>query len=83
MFPLPIPHFCRSIKAYMKTRTYLDKDDPRFWHKLLYEMPDQGLGETRGNEFNPERQLYRLYMPDSDSDSSLSGGWDFDQRSLL
>ena len=28
----------------MKTRTYLEKDDPKFWNKLLYEMPDQGLG---------------------------------------
>ena len=56
----------------MKTRTYLEKDDPRFWNKLLYEMPDEGLaiGTQPNGVADAERH-------DSDGESSLSGGWEF------
>ena len=64
----------------MKTRKYLDKDDKLFWQKLLYEMPDQGVGEN--NEIEEEGPFLkrRNYRPRSDSGSSLSGFWDFEER---
>ena len=62
----------------MKTRNYLEKDDPRFWNKLLYEMPDEGLAigtEGHGTQQNDVLDAERRH--DSDGESSLSGAWEF------
>ena len=69
-----------SIKAYMKTRTYLEKDDPKFWDKLLNEMPEQGVGDLIvPQDGGPDtRQAVEMFRLDNDSGSSLSGGCEFD-----
>ena len=59
----------------MKTRTYLEKDDPRFWNKLLYEMPDRGLGAEAQEEraissFIP-RARYERNLVNEDSDEEI------------
>ena len=61
----------------MKTRTYLEKDDPRFWNKLLYEMPDEGLAIGTEGHGTQQNDVADAERQDSDGDSSLSGGWEF------
>ena len=37
----------RSMKAYIRTHTYLSRSDSLFWQKLLYAMPQLPISHIR------------------------------------
>ncbi|XP_013406435.1 toll-like receptor Tollo [Lingula anatina] len=62
---IPLKNMDNELRAYMKTKTYLRWDDPWFWDKMAYALPDVHKDRVNNEIELPEKFLFNGYRGQS------------------